>query len=87
MNLENIEKIHFEYLGKFRIDWGPKVISVMKCPICKNETTFFRRKGLLKIKCDNCPFETIVSLIEWVGHIVYEEKLNRDIQSFFEFIR
>lgn len=87
MNFENIKKIHFERLGKFRMElfvYGRHVVSVMRCPSCKRETTFFRRKGLLKIKCDYCSFESIMSLGDWIKKTIYEEKLERDVQSFFE---
>lgn len=81
--MANYDKITFQRLGKFRRAYnikGKLRAFVMKCPICKAETTFYRRKGVLKIKCDRCPYEMITKISKWVGEIA---DYSRSIREFF----
>lgn len=42
-----------------------KEINLIKCPSCRGEITFFKRKGILKLKCDNCSYQTIIKAKDW----------------------
>ena len=82
----NYDKIKFEWLGKCRrttIVYGKYKTYVLRCPICKSETTFFRRKGMLKIKCDKCPYEMITTISGWIHRVVQPYQLDRLVSAFF----
>ena len=84
--MNHYEKIKFEWLGKYRMTsniYGKIKTYVMKCPICRAETTFFRRKGVLKISCDVCPYELITGISAWVKQSVDINQLERDLHDFF----
>jgi ribosomal protein L37AE/L43A len=78
--------IEFTMLGKYRRTvnmYGKITHSVFKCPVCRSETTFYRRKGVLRIRCDNCPYENITSLSEWIKNSESENVVLKNIEDFF----
>ena len=66
MNINNIDKIEWEFLGKFeRIKnvWG-KIKSVRACPVCNyKEMDLYRNKGRFKAVCKKCNYEIITKKV------------------------
>jgi len=87
MKFINYDKIIFQYLGKYKIQsnvYGKQKLYVMNCPSCRHDTTFYRRKGLLKIKCDFCTWECILPFSQWLPNAINDIELERNIQNFLE---
>ena len=71
MNLNNVEKIDWEYVGIYKREkrkvFG-KTREIRCCPVCnEKEMHLYKSKGRFKITCHKCGYTRIDKKIEYGG--------------------
>ena len=62
----NYDKIKWKLLGTYlqlQKVYG-KDVNIFKCPCCRADVILYRRKGLIKLKCQRCNYENITKANE-----------------------
>lgn len=77
------DKIKWEFLGKHSVEiksFG-KAFNNFKCPICRSDLTLYRRKSLLKTKCNKCAWQNVSKVNDMLK--TREEDISKNFGAIF----